>query len=151
MLLRGRMHAPCRAAGSAGEGGIDGCQCRASSSIAPTHACAQVLCAPRMHAGLVVSCIQQLCVAFAGTKPLSMAAVALGSMGNITFPAISSIKSKSVQRHEQVRAGGPCLLRCQVRNPVCNPASDPVRLFFCPAFHDILSPNHAVGPSMHRC
>ena len=69
-----------------------------------------------------MSCVQQLCVAFAGTKPLSMAAVALGSMGNITFPAISSIKSKSVQRHEQVCAslpGGLLLLYMSgtLRNP----------------------------------
>ena len=53
-------------------------------------------------AGMAVSCVQQLCVAFAGTKYLSIAAVALGSVANISFPAISSIKSKSVPRHEQV-------------------------------------------------
>ena len=41
-------------------------------------------------------------MAFAGTKYLSIAAVALGSVANISFPAISSIKSKSVPRHEQV-------------------------------------------------
>ena len=53
-------------------------------------------------AGMAVSCVQQLCVAFANTKYLSIAAVALGSVANISFPAISSIKSKSVPRHEQV-------------------------------------------------
>ena len=52
---------------------------------------------------MAVSCVQQLFVAFAGTKALSMAAVALGSLANISFPAISSIKSKSVPRHEQAR------------------------------------------------
>ena len=56
---------------------------------------------------MAVSCVQQLCVAFAGTKYLSIAAVALGSVANISFPAISSIKSKSVPRHEQVAF--PCL------------------------------------------
>jgi hypothetical protein len=71
-------------------------------------------------AGLVLSCVQQLCVAFAGTKPLSMAAVALGSMGNITFPAISSIKSKSVQRHEQVWLLLLLLILCQrLRGCLC--------------------------------
>jgi hypothetical protein len=55
-----------------------------------------------MCAGMGVSCLQQLFVAFAGTKSLSVAAVACGSMANISFPAISSIKSKSVPRHEQV-------------------------------------------------
>ncbi len=55
--------------------------------------------------GMAVSCVQQLFVAFAGTKALSMAAVACGSLANISFPAISSIKSKSVPRHEQ--AGPP--------------------------------------------
>ncbi|EIE23230.1 MFS general substrate transporter [Coccomyxa subellipsoidea C-169] len=54
-----------------------------------------------LYIGLVVSCLQQLCIAFAWTKPLSIAAVAIGALGNITFPAISSIKSKSVPRHEQ--------------------------------------------------
>ena len=53
-----------------------------------------------------MSTVQQLAVAFAGTKGLSFAAVAAGSLGNMSFPAISSIKSKSVQRHEQV----PCPL-----------------------------------------
>ncbi len=49
-----------------------------------------------------MSCVQQLAVAFAWNKPLSVAAVALGSLGNVSFPAISSIKSNSVPRHEQV-------------------------------------------------
>lgn len=50
-----------------------------------------------------MSCVQQLCIAFVWNKPLSIAAVAISALGNITFPAISSIKSKSVPRHEQVR------------------------------------------------
>lgn len=57
----------------------------------------------------MVSCLQQLGIAFAWNKPLSIAAVALGSLGNVSFPAISSIKSNSVPRHEQVRL--PCNLR----------------------------------------
>lgn len=51
-----------------------------------------------------MSCVQQLCIAFVWNKPLSIAAVAISALGNITFPAISSIKSKSVPRHEQVRS-----------------------------------------------
>ena len=54
-----------------------------------------------------MSCVQQLCIAFAWNKPLSIAAVAIASLGNITFPAISSIKSKSVPRHEQVWSAFP--------------------------------------------
>ncbi|CAL8465277.1 g4812 [Coccomyxa elongata] len=54
-----------------------------------------------LYIGLSVSCVQQVCIAFAWTKPLSVAAVAIGSLGNMSFPAISAIKSKSVPRHEQ--------------------------------------------------
>ena len=63
---------------------------------------AEILMRVCVFAGLSVSCIQQVCVAFAWTKPLSIVAVAIGALGNISFPAISAIKSKSVPRHEQV-------------------------------------------------
>lgn len=61
-------------------------------------------------AGLIVSCLQQLAVAFAWNKPLSIVAVALGSLGNVSFPAISSIKSNSVPRHEQVSTIPKCFI-----------------------------------------
>lgn len=69
-------------------------------------------------AGMGVSCLQQLFVAFAGTKSLSIVAVACGSLANISFPAISSIKSKSVPRHEQVSAIS-CSCVLPWRNPQC--------------------------------
>lgn len=69
-------------------------------------------------AGMGVSCLQQLFVAFAGTKSLSIVAVACGSLANISFPAISSIKSKSVPRHEQVSAI-LCLCVLPWQNPQC--------------------------------
>lgn len=85
------------------------CKCRPCGMYACSLDCDEWPCA-----GMGVSCLQQLFVAFAGTKSLSIVAVACGSLANISFPAISSIKSKSVPRHEQVSAiSCPCVLPWQ--------------------------------------
>ena len=46
--------------------------------------------------------VQMVLIAFAQTKKWGIGAVALASMGNMAFPAISSIKANNVQHFEQV-------------------------------------------------
>ena len=45
---------------------------------------------------------QQVALAFVTTKTLAFAAIALGTLGSVTFPAISSIKANNVLDSEQV-------------------------------------------------
>ena len=47
---------------------------------------------------------QQVALAFVTTKTLAFAAIALGTLGSVTFPAISSIKANNVLDSEQVGA-----------------------------------------------
>jgi DHA1 family tetracycline resistance protein-like MFS transporter len=51
--------------------------------------------------GLSASLIQQVCMTLVWNKPTALAAMCLGSLGNLSFPAISSIKSINVLESEQ--------------------------------------------------
>ncbi|KAL4420298.1 hypothetical protein ABPG77_001388 [Micractinium sp. CCAP 211/92] len=50
---------------------------------------------------LAASAIQQLILAMAGAKWVAFLGISLGSLGSMSFPTISSIKSNNAQEHEQ--------------------------------------------------
>eukprot|EP00891_Asterochloris_glomerata_P006385 jgi/Astpho2/6385/Aster-06047 len=51
--------------------------------------------------GMLAQLTQQVALAFVTTKTLAFAAIALGTLGSVTFPAISSIKANNVLDSEQ--------------------------------------------------
>jgi MFS family permease len=51
--------------------------------------------------GLAASAAQQLSLALAGSKGAALGAVALGSLGSVAFPTVSSIKANNAGEHEQ--------------------------------------------------
>ncbi|KAK9805503.1 hypothetical protein WJX72_001711 [[Myrmecia] bisecta] len=51
--------------------------------------------------GLVSSVVTQLVLAFAANKAMAFSALAIGALGFVTFPAISSIKANNVYEYEQ--------------------------------------------------
>ena len=53
-------------------------------------------------AGMLAQLTQQVALAFVTTKTLAFAAISLGTLGSVTFPAISSIKANNVLDSEQV-------------------------------------------------
>jgi len=55
-----------------------------------------------MAAGLTASFVQQILLVFAWSKTSALVALCIGSIGNLTFPAISTIKSLNVAESEQV-------------------------------------------------
>ena len=51
---------------------------------------------------MCASLTQQIALAFVPNKALAFACVALGTLGSVAFPAISSIKANNVLDSEQV-------------------------------------------------
>jgi hypothetical protein len=51
---------------------------------------------------LIASIAQQILLVFAWSKTSALVAMCIGSIGNLSFPAISSIKSLNVAESEQV-------------------------------------------------
>ena len=67
-----------------------------------------------MLAGLAALLTQQILMVLVWNKPIALFAMCIGSIGNLTFPAISSIMSLNVPQSEQVSATQPRLHRtCQ--------------------------------------
>ena len=58
-------------------------------------------------AGMLAQLTQQVALAFVTTKTLAFAAIALGTLGSLAFPAISSIKANNVLDSEQVGISKP--------------------------------------------
>ena len=54
-------------------------------------------------AGLAATAVQMGALAWVPNIPASFAVIALGSLGNVAFPAISAIKSSLVPETEQAR------------------------------------------------
>ena len=52
--------------------------------------------------GLAASTIQQALMIFVWNKPIALFAMCIGSIGNLSFPAVSSIKSVNIAESEQV-------------------------------------------------
>lgn len=58
-------------------------------------------------AGLAATAVQMGALAWVPNIPASFAVIALGSLGNVAFPAISAIKSSLVPETEQARRRSP--------------------------------------------
>ena len=58
---------------------------------------------PFSYAGLTASMGQMVLLAFVPDKRSAFGICAIGALGGVSFPAISSIKANNVAEHEQVR------------------------------------------------